>query len=158
MATSSERAHAITMDPEFQAAVLQAVHGDLTGLTPMDDEHLVIAARSVSVMVAARVVESAPCSVAGFSFFPDSGVMTFDQDDPDVHLHLLPVTIARMIAIDASALMQRDFDAHAGELWSALLAAVPLSARRRMTLLLAGKFTCALTPSDPYLEEEDDDE
>ena len=149
MSTTTDRAREITGRRSFQVAVSRAMGGDLAGLHLMDDEELLVAARSMSVLIAAHLVCSAPCTLAGFAFWHDSGALTFCQETPDARVHLLPVTAAQMVALDATALINRDHGVATNDAWAALLAAVPTSARRRLAFLLAGKFTAAPETADP---------
>ncbi|HEY8717243.1 hypothetical protein [Pengzhenrongella sp.] len=143
---STDRARAITADPQFQDAVLRALRGDLAGLTEMDDEHLRVASRTVSVLIAGRVVESAPCTLAGVAFWAEHGALTFAPADPS-GLSELDRTAARMIAVDGTALLHRDHSVATHELWAALLGCVPVTLHRSLTMLIAGKFTTAPEPA-----------
>lgn len=139
----------IGSDPVFHSAVLCAMHGDLSRLATLDGQRLRFAARSISVIVAGRVTQVAPCELAGFTFYPDSGVMTFDAD-PGAHRHVVDLTIARMVAVDASALMTGDHGDATHSMWVDLWESVPVDSRRRLAFHMGKKFTDQPEPSDTH--------
>lgn len=144
----------IGSDPVFHSAVMCAMHGDLSRLATLDGRRLRFAARSISVLIAGRVVQSAPCELAGFTFYPDTGVITFDAD-PGAQHDLVDLTIARMVAVDASALLAHDHGDATHAMWVDLWESVPLDARRRLAFHMGKKFTdqpdpCDTQPGDPH--------
>ena len=143
MTATTARARAIAADPEFQSAVIGAMRGNLAGLVAMDDEHLQVAARSLSILVAGHVVRDQPCTLAGFRFWSEAGEMTFCPAEAATPADPVHVTAARMVTVDAAGLLTRDHGEATHEMWHALMAAVPLARRRQLALLLAGKFTSA---------------
>lgn len=135
-----DRMRAIAAEPDFQMAVIAAARGDVTHLASMDAEHLRHATRSLSVLVAGRLARTVPCMVAGFTFWVEHDVVTFRVDDPTGDPRL-GMTVARMLAVDASALRAHAHDREAHNTWLALWVAVPASSHRALAFLLGGKFT-----------------
>lgn len=134
-------------DPVFRSAVLCAMHGDLSRLATLDGERLRFAVRSISVLVAGRVVQTRPCELAGFTFWAESGAITF-APDPSVQHDPVDITAARMVAVEASALLARDHGEATHAMWLDLWEAVPLANRRRLAFHLGKKFTDQPEPSD----------
>lgn len=134
-------------DPAFQSAVMCAMQGDVSRLATLEGRRLRFAARSISVLVAGRVVQAAPCELAGHTFYPDHGVITF-ASHPSVHHDPAALTVARMVAVDASALLAHDHGDATQAMWLDLWESVPAHARRRLTFHLAKSFTRRPEPSD----------
>ena len=142
---AEEDLRATAADPGFQAAVLRALHGDVTDLAGMDPDTLRYAARSLTVLIAGRLVAAAPCTLGGADFWVDAGVVTFAAEGGR-QLDQLAVTAARLISVDATALLRRDHGLPTQELWLDLWGAVPPTFHRSLAYLIAGKFTTTPRP------------
>lgn len=140
-ATDSIRA--ISADPAFQDATLRALRGDMSSVLAMSDDHQWVAARSMTLVIANRVLETEPCNLAGVTFWVADNTLTFTTD-----ADLLTVTAARMIAVDATSFTRGDHGESTHMLWLSLLEAVPAKVRRQLTALIAGKFTTSPEPVD----------
>lgn len=144
----------IGSDPVFHSAVMCAMHGNLAPLAALDGQRMRFAVRSISVLVAKRVLRAGPCELAGFVFVPVCGFITFTPDGTTRH-DAVALTVARMVAVDATALAAGDLGDATHSMWIALWEAVPTSERRRLAFLLAKKFTtppqpCRTNPGDPH--------
>ncbi len=127
-------------DPDLHAAVIGAMYGDSSRMVRLDDARLQFAARSLSIMVAGRVLQTCPCDLAGFTFYPDTGALTF-VDNGDSPVDPVTVTAARMVAVDGTALVNRDVGPLTHDYWLALWSSVPSRNRSRLAFTLIHRFT-----------------
>jgi hypothetical protein len=156
---NAERDRALVADPGFMNVMLRALNGDPGDLLLLDEDHVRVASRSISVVIAGRVggaVADGPCALAGLTFWLEAGSLTFAFTDRGAPHFRLPVLVGQMLALDGNALLvHRDFGPATNDAWAALYECVPRGERRQFAQLLAGKFTAEPTPANPVKRRTD---